>query len=413
MFDWVKKTFWLSQYNGELRPSAGENYSRKAVTQETALTLSAVWACVNLIAGSIASLPLGLYEKDKFGDKIDRSDEELYRILHDSPNADMTAFNFWRAVIAVLLLWGNTHLLKTYRGTGSKRALVSLELLMPDRMTWRKAEDGSIRYFYTKPKGGEVEYSEDEIMHLSGLTLDGRRGLSVIRALANTFGNAMSQEETSGRLYSNGMRPAGALKMPQILKQEQREEFRKNITDQVGGVSKTGGIIILEGGMEFQALSIPPEDAELLASRAFSIEEICRAFGVPPALIGHTEKTTTWGTGLEQINLGFLTYTLTPILKNIEQQLKRDTIPKGSRMYAEFVVEGFLRADSTGRANLYSSASQNGWMSRAEIRKKENLSYVPGTEELTVQSALVPLSMLGQPKESAVPKPTIEDSAKV
>lgn len=389
---------------------AVDNYSGKTVTPGTALTLPTVWACVRLISESVASLPCGVFTKDDQDNKIKAKDSTLYDLVHNAPNADMTAFDFWQSVVATLLLWGNAYILKTVRDNGK---VTTMEPLYPSCMEVKKSDNGAYVYVYTDPETNKkVTYDEDRIVVFKGLSVDGKHGLSVVRYAMNSMGNALALEETSGRLYSNGMRPAGALSLPNILKSSQRTQVREAIAEQIGGVAKSGGTIILEGGMTYQQLSMPPEDAQMLESKAFSVEEICRWFGVPPSLIGHTEKTTTWGTGLEQINLAFLTYTLRPHLTRLEQEIKRSLLTTRERakgLFAEFNVEGFLRADSAGRAALYGSASQNGWMSRAEIRQKENLPYVEGSETLTVQSALTPLDQLGAQDDAK----KLEDTEKV
>jgi len=389
---WISKRFKLTDHDGMVIGS--EDCGVRPVNAQAALTLSAVFACARLIARSIASLPCGIYEMDSQGDKVLVRDSDLYRILRRSPNADMTAFNFWVAVISSILLWGNAYVLKTYR-TGKK--IVSLEPLLPSHMSIRENKDGSFKYIYTDPiRGTQKEYNEDEIMHLKGFTLDGRIGLSVIAYANQSFGNSLAQEDSNSRTYQRGMQKTGVLKVEKSLTPEQRQAFKDNIAKQFSGLSKSGGTLVLEGGMSFEALSLTPADAELIASRSFSIEEICRWFGVPPVLIGHNDKTTSWGTGIEQINLGFLTYVIQPILVSIEQEIHKSLIEPADkeRLFAEFNIEGFLRSDSAGRASLYSSASQNGWMTRQEIRKKENLPYVDGSDTLTVQSALVNLNQL-------------------
>lgn len=389
----------------------GETYSGKTVTGSTALQLSTVFACVRLISQSIASLPCGLFIRDAYGDPIAAPDRELYSLLHDRPNANMSAFSYWQSVVARILLWGNAYDLKTYRGSGASRKLIAIEPLLSEMMSLKLNDDGSITYIYTNEKGKRVEYSEDVIAHYKGFGMSGRVGLSVLSFARQSFGNALALEETAGRLYSNGMRPGGALTLPNVLKKEQRDEVRKSIADQVGGVAKSGGTIILEGGMKYEALSMPPEDAQMMESKSFSVEEICRWFGVPPVLIGHN-NVTAWGSGIEQINLGFLTYTMQPIIENIEQEINRSIVPVVQRgeVFAEFNVSGFLRADSAGRAALYGSMSQNGIMTRAEIRRRENLPYMEGSDQLTVQSALVPLDSLGK---NAPDKSTVEDAPKV
>ena len=405
---WVKRTFGFAEGNTYM--NGGPSYAGKDVTFSSAMALSTVYACVRLISRSIASLPCGVFEKDALGDSIKSRDSDLYTLLHDRPNADMTAFDFWQAVIACVLLWGNAYVKKTYRGTGSARVLISIEPLFPGLMTLQLNDNGSTTFVYTAD-GKRVEYSEDQIAHFKGFGVSGRLGLSVLSLARQSFGNAMAQEETSGRFYSNGMRPGSALKMSNTLKADQRKDIRENIVEQMEGVAKSGGTLILEGGMEYQALAIPPADAQMLESRAFSVEEICRWFGVPPSMIGHSGSATMWGTGVEQIQLAFLQFCLTPTAKSVEQEINRSIIPvtKRGTIFAEFNLEGFMRADSTGRAALYNSASQNGWMTRKEIRQKENLPFIPGSDKLTVQSALVNLEDLGKTDTSK----TIEDSGKV
>jgi HK97 family phage portal protein len=392
-------TNWISQ-RVKLTDKSGKIFGRgddctRPVNTETALTISAVFACVRLISQSIAALPCGVFSLDTYGDKILERDNPLYKILRRSPNADMTAFTFFCAFIACRLLWGNAYALKTFRGSGKNRALVSLELLHPALMSLRENKDGSVTYIY-QDRLGRNEYTEDEIFHHKGFTINGRTGLSVISYANQSFGISLDQESTTSKIYSRGMQKTGILKVEKTLTNEQRQLFKDNIAAQFGNLTKNGGTLVLEGGMTFEALGLTPEDAELIASRSFSIEEVCRWFGVPPVLIGHSANTTMWGTGVEQINLGFLTYTIHPIIKSLEQEMARSLIPSEQKddLFCEFNIDAFLRADSSGRAALYASASQNGWMDRAEIRRKENLPYKAGSEELTVQSALVNLKDL-------------------
>ena len=391
---------WFSRSAKLTEPASfniGESYSGKCVTADTSLSLSTVYACAKLIAESIASLPCALYTYDKDGNKEAVKGHELYKIIHNSPNADMTAFDYWQVVVVSILLWGNSYSLKSFRGSGANKKVVSIEPLYPEFVSVIGNDDGSFRYEYTQ-NGVKQSYSEDQIMHIKGFSLSGRMGLSIISYAKNSFGNSLAMEETSGRLFANGMRPGGALTMPGTIKKEQRDEIRTNIADQVGGVAKSGGLIILEGGMEYKPFSIPPVDAQMLESKSFSIEDICRWFQVPPMMVGHTQNTTTWGTGLEQINLGFLTYTLQPHIKRIEQQVNKSLLTPEERekYFMEFNIEGFLRADSKGRAELYSKYVQNGIYSRNEVRKKENAKPYDGGDEYTVQSNMIPLSMLGK-----------------
>lgn len=401
----IKQSFGL--LDNSINFTGGDSYAGKTVNADSSLSISTVFRCVYLIASAIASLPCGLFELDKLGDPRVLLNDPLTRLLGKRPNASMTSFHFWQAVVACVLLWGNAYGVKKLRGD---KSVISIELLFPEYMALMENADGSLTYVYSDFTGRK-EYSENEIVHWKGLSISGRIGLSVLAFARQSFGNALALVENSGRLYSNGMRPGGALTMPNFLKGDQREQVRANIADQIGGVAKTGGTIILEGGMKYESLSIPPEDAQMLESQNFSVEDICRWFGVNPILIG-AKGASTWGTGIEQINLQFLTYTLGPLLKNIEEESDRSIVPIARRdqVFTKFDTRNFLRADSAGRAALYGSFAQNGIMTRAEIRKNEGLPFIEGSEKLTVQSALTPLDNLGQ---NAAQPGKIEDTGKV
>lgn len=390
---WLKKsiagavTVLQSGYGGT------DSYSGKSVNVQTAMQLAAVWACVRLISETIATLPLQVYQRDTKGGRMVARDHWLYTILHDQPNANMTAVEFWEAVAAQLCLWGNAYCLKTYAGA----KVISLDPLKPGLMQVKTDLNGDLLYLYTTAKG-IATYTEAQIWHIKGFGIDGLIGLSPVSYARNSFGASMSADEASGKVFANGMRSGGALKMAQILKPEQRKEIRASMVTELASTSNTGKLMILEGGMEYQPLSMNPDDAQMLETRSFHIEEICRWFRVPPFMVGHSEKSTSWGTGLEQQMIGFLTFALRPYLSRIEQGIKKGLLPPAERTkyFAEFALEGLMRADSAGRAALYASAAQNGWMTRNEIRELENRPPMPGGDELTVQSNLVPISMLGK-----------------
>jgi HK97 family phage portal protein len=286
-------------------------------------------------------------------------------------------------------------------------------------MTVERMESGALRYVYSDPHGRRI-YDETDIWHLRGWGLGGDVGLSPIAYGREILGTAMATEETAGRTFSNGMRPGGffTFRDPNAkagtLTPEQREQARRVLIDPYQGAANAGRIGILEGGFEWQAVSIPARDQELLATRGWHVEEVCRLYGVPPVLIGHAANgVTAWGSGIETLILGWLTLQLRPLLSRIEASIKRALIAPSERAvyYAEFNVEGLLRADSQGRAKLYSTFAQNGVMSRNEIRRKENLPEIDGADALTVQSNLLPIDMLGKVPPSAAPNPKDDDDA--
>ncbi|WP_395008662.1 phage portal protein [Undibacterium sp.] len=378
-----------------------DSYSGEIVNQQTAMQIATVWACIRLIAETIATLPMIMYERDAKGGRNVARDHWLYRLLHDQPNANMTAVEFWECVVSQLCLWGNAYVLKTYIGN----RIVSLDPLKPNLMQVKTDVNGDLFYIYTTSSGLKT-YTEKEIWHVKGFGIDGLVGLSPVSYARNSLGAAIATDRASGKLFANGMRAGGALTMQNILTKEQREQIRESMAAQLAGTANTGKLMVLEGGSTYQSLSMNPDDVQMLETRAFQVEEICRWFRVPPFMIGHSEKSTSWGTGLEQQMIGFLTFALRPYLTRLEQGIKKSLLPPPDRLkyFGEFSIEGLMRADSAGRAALYASGGQNGWMTRNEIRELENRPPVAGGDELTVQSNLLPINLLGKTTPDKVAK---------
>lgn len=391
---WIGKTirltdgdFWASYYGGE-------SVTGKSVTAQTALQLSAVWSCVRLLSETVATLPLGIYERDADGGKKPQRDHPLYVLLHDQPHANLTSVEWLEVVIAHIALWGNHYSRVDRNSVGT---IVALEPLNPEYMNDPEPDDDGNLIFVYNGEDGREELTERDVFHVKGFGVSGRVGLSVIGFARNSMGIAMATDEAAGKTFANGMQTAGFVQADKVLNDEQRKKFNTALKEFTGS-SNAGKTMLLEGGFTYQPLSLKPEDAQMLLSRGFNIEEICRWFRVPPWMIGHTEKSTSWGTGLEQQNIAFLTYALRPYLTRIEQAVKRQLLSRSERrtLFAEFNLEGLLRADSAGRAALYSSYAQNGINTRNEIRARENLPPVEGGDVLTVQSNLIDLAQLGQ-----------------
>lgn len=396
--------FW-SRLSGRARLEDGERAlpfdshttpAGSTVGPDSSLRLSAVWACVRLRSQTIASLPLHLRAEDKSLAK----QHPLYRLLHSSPNADMTASEFWEAQLASLDLWGNSFVLIEWDG----RRVVSLTPLNPEKVVVVRSNSGELTYEY-KAGGKVTVYREEEILHLKGFTLDGIMGLSPIQFAAETMGGLMDANRAASREFQNGLKVGGFLKTGSItLQKEQRDRLRDSLS-QFGRPENAGKWMVLEAGMEpasAQGIRMNPADAQLLESRYFGIEEICRAFGVPPQLIGHTDKASSWASSLENTNLGFLTYSLRPVLVRIEQAItKKLLLPEERDQYRpKFAVEGLLRADSAARSSFYSQMLQNGVMSRNDVRALEDLPPVEGGDALTVQLNLTTIDKIGAPEET-------------
>ncbi|MNF80501.1 Phage portal protein [compost metagenome] len=236
------------------------------------------------------------------------------------------------------------------------------------------------------------------MMHTRGFGTDPMCGLSPLAMGRNVFGAAMAADESASKMFANGMKLGGVLSTDQILNKAQREDIREDMAAKFAGAVNTGKTMVLEAGMKYQQVSMTPEDAQMLQTRAFNVEEICRWFRTPPWMVGHTSNSTSWGTGMEQQMLGFLSFTLLPWMKRIEQSINRRLLrpDERRRFYAKFNVEGLLRADSAARASFYSSMTQNGIYTRDDCRIKENLAPMGGNAaKLTVQSNMLPIDKLG------------------
>lgn len=359
------------------------------VTPKSVMQLDAAWSCVRLISETIATLPLGMNERTKTG-KRPAPQHVLHFVIHDQPNADSTASIFWEAMVAAMLLRGAGRAEKLYVGP----QLVGLSFLDPNKLICSRDQNGRKRWQYPRANGEMREIPEARIWTIPGFTLDGTNGVSVISYGAKVFGSAIAADKAAAQTFKNGLLQTIYYKMTNFLKPGQREEFKKNLA----GSIERGEAPLLEGGTDAGTLGIKPSDAQLLESRGFSVEAICRWFRVPPWMVGHTEKSSSWGTGIEQQMIGFLTFTLGPWLRRIEQAISKDllTPAERTRYYPKFAVEGLLRADSAGRAAFYAAMVNNGILTRDEIRELEDREPMGGNASvLTVQSAMTTLDALG------------------
>jgi len=392
--DWIGRKLGLADTAFWAAWAGGASASGKAVTAQSALTLSAVWSCVRLLAETIATLPFDLYRRQG-REAVEATDLELYALLRHQPNADMTSVQFWEVLVACLLLWGNSFAEKRM----SKGRIVAIDLLYPWRMQVRRLTDGSIEYRYNDIDGTHRVIPEDRMWHIAAFSLDGLLGMSTIRYGANVIGASLAADEASAKIFANGLNVGGVLSTDKILSPAQRTELGDSLSAKFAGAMNSGKTMVLEAGMKYQQVPMNPEDAQLLATRAFNVEEICRWFRVPPWMVGHTEKSSSWGTGIEQQMIAFLSFSLRPWLTRIEQSIRKSLLAPAERpqYFAKFNVEGLLRADSAARAAFYSVMTQNGIYTRDDCRLKENLPARGGNADvLTVQSNLLPIDKLGE-----------------
>lgn len=365
-------------------------FSGEAVTESSVLALSAVWACTNLIAGTIASLPFMVYRQSG-GERRVASDHPLYRLLHDSPNYDQTALDFWEFIAASLELWGNAYARIERDNAGRVAALLPIA---PSLVLVSRKHNGDIAYSWTED-GRQYRRSDGSVLHIRGFGGNPLGGMSTLHFGRHVFGAARAGDRQTGAMFSNGLMPSGVMTFENWLTPEQRDTARDGLAGQFVGAGNAGKPLVLEGGTTWTQLTISPEDAQMLETRRFSVEEVCRFFGVPPHMVGHTEKSTSWGTGLEQQTLAFQKFTLRRRLKRIEQAIMKQLLPPAERargLSVEFNIEGLLRGDSTGRANFYQTMTQIGAMTINEVRQKENLAPVEGGDVVRLQMQNVPIT---------------------
>ena len=371
----------------EMQPSNGGSGS---VTVDKALQVSTVWACVRLIAETIATLPLAIYRRDSDGGRSVDRENNLHDIISSSPNETMTAVNFWEAVVASLLFRGNAYI-EIHR-IGER--IVALDLLRPEAVRWNTEEK---RWDYAASSGVRP-LDRKSVMHIPAFSLDGVNGLSPIRYGAAVIGGALDADTAARGAFNRGLMPTVAFTVNRKLTKDQRESFREYVED-LSGSMNSGKSPVLEEGVDAKPIGIDPSDAQLLESRGWSVEEICRLYRVPPWMVGHTEKSTSWGTGIEQQMIGFLTFTLAPWLERIEQAINKNLLTPFERkgIYAEFAIEGLLRADSSARAEFYAKMTSNGIYTRDDCRARENLPRRGGNADaLTVQMSMTTIDSIGQ-----------------
>ncbi|MCW2266284.1 HK97 family phage portal protein [Gluconobacter cerinus] len=395
--------------------AGGPSHSGQLVTVDSAIQLDTVWACIRLLSETIASLPLKLYQRETENTSNAARSHPLFSILYDKPNADMTGVEFWGCMIASLLAWGNCFA-QIQRNVAGQ--IIALNPLRPDRITVRRdPETGGLIYTYAWQQQ-YLTLAEDQVFHIKGFSFDGLMGLSPITVGRQSLGSAMAAEETAGKTYRNGLLTQTYIKAPAYLTDEQRRMAKASLQDYAGAIN-AGKTPLLEGGWSVENIGLDPEDAQLLQTRAFNVQTICRWFGVQPVMIGSMEKSTAWGSGLEQMNLWFLQYGLMPWLVRIEQAISRCLLSPGDRLtyFAKHNVDALLRADTAGRTAFYIAGRQNGWFTANEVREKEEMAPMPGGDVLTVQAQMIPLTDVGksaiQPTLKPVPggQPSLDPAA--
>lgn len=378
----------------------GDNFRRNVITTEratdaaargdaSALGLTATWACVNFWAGNIAGLPVTIYRKGPAGVAVEARDHPLFWLLHDSPNYDQSAYDFWEYMVACLELYGNAYADIERRSDGF---VVSLTPVRPDAMTVRRLASGEIEYRW-RTDDAEAVRSQGDVLHIRGFGGGPLGGLSPLQVCARAFSSASATDRAAAGMFANGVRPSGILSTDKQLTGDQRGLLESALQEKFVGAANSGRPMVLDNGVKWEQLSITPEDAQMLESRQFGVEEICRVFEVDPHLVGHTAGNTQLGSSISDQTLSLLKFKMRKRLKRIEGALEKQLLTRAERAQGvsiEFNVEGFLRADSEGRAKFYDLMKT--FMTTNEIRALEGLPPVAGGDVLMKQMQDIPLS---------------------
>lgn len=375
--------------------SAGKN-----VNERSAMQMTAVYSCVRILAEAVAGLPLHLYRYKEDGGKERAVDNNLYHLLHDEPNKEMSSFIFRETLMTHLLLWGNAYAQIIRNGKGE---VVALYPLMPNKMQVDRDDNGELYYIYTRSsdeaktmEGVTVYLRPRDVLHIPGLGFDGLVGYSPIAMAKNAIGLAIATEEYGAKFFANGAAPSGVLEHPGTIKDPSR--LRENWNSTFGGSANSGKVAVLEEGMKYTPISISPEQAQFLETRKFQIDEIARIFRVPPHMVGDLEKSSF--SNIEQQSLEFVKYTLDPWVIRWEQSLSRSLLNEDEKRkyFFKFNLEGLLRGDYESRMSGYATARQNGWMSANDIRELENLDKIPaedGGDLYLINGNMLPLNKAG------------------
>lgn len=352
----------------------GTSAAGKAANPRTAMQLSAVYACVRVLAETVAGLPLHVYRRDGSG-AVRAPEHPLYRILHDQPNPEMTSFIWRETTMTHMQLWGNAYSQIIRDGL---RNVIGLYPLLPERMQVDRAENGDIVYTYMKKDGSYAYLRRDEVLHIPALGFDGLIGHSPIAMQRNAIGLAIAAEEYGSKFFENGATPSGLLTHPGPLKNPER--IRAAWQKAYGGSSSAGKTAVLEEDMKYQRLSMPNNEAQFLETRKFQVDEICRIFRVPPHLVGDLEHATF--SNIEHQSIDFAMYSISPWLKRMEQQFDSCLLTPNDRAeyFTSFNLDGLMRGDYKSRMEGYAVARQNGWMNANDIRALENMNPIPAAE---------------------------------
>lgn len=372
-----------------------------AVGPETALKLSAVYACDRLLSETVASLPAVVFQSMPDGSRQQATNHPLYDVLTRQPNARQTAFEFFDFMTHCAIMRGNGYARIKAGPRGFADQLIPLH---PDRVTPERLDDDTLRYKVRRPDGTSETLNDTDVFHLKGMSADGIVGTSVINYAKESFGLGLGAEQSGARLFGNNSEPGGVLKTEKKLSDEASKRLKSEWEAMHSGPN-AHRVAVLEEGLSWQAVAVSHKDAQFLETREFQAEDACRWFRVPPHMVGLTSKATSWGSGIEQMSLGFVIYTLMPWLVRWQQAISRDLILAPQMYFVEFLIEALLRGDLKSRYDAYAIARNWGWMSANDVLKKEHENPIAGGDLYLQPNTSVPAGT--PPPAPAAPAPSV------
>ena len=396
----------------------GRANSGEQVDEKSAMQIATVYACVRLLADSVAQLPLHLYRTVGEDGQEKAKDHPLYNILYRQPNPEMTDFSFKEVLMTHLLLWGNAYVQIIRDG---KNNVLGLYPLLPENVEIDRDTKGNLYYIYhayTNEVPGDnnkdITFRRDEILHIPGLGFNGLVGFSPIAMMKNSLGTNIAVEKYGSSFFKNGAQPSGVLEHPGVLKDPQK--IRDNWSSVYGGAGNAHKVAVLEENMHYKPISLPPEDSQFLSTREFGVEEICRIFRVPPHMVQDLKRATY--SNIEHQSIDFVVHTLDPWLIRIEKAIIKDVLLEEEKddYFPKFNVDGLLRGDIESRMRAYGTGISNGFFSPNDARRKENMPLIPeeeGGDYYFVNGSFVRLRDIGaaysvagtsQPQPSEQPK---------
>lgn len=388
---------WFGSVSEALQSGSVSTPAGKNVTAGSALNSSVVFDCVRKNAQVLGGMPIELYRLNSDGKEELVNDGDLYGVLSESPNAYQTSQEFWEGCSTQISLKGNAYAEKIYLG----KRLVGLQPLFGVQP--RRKQNGRKFEYGVYDRGKYEVLPDDKVFHMRGFGAGDGLGMSTVAYGATSIGAGLAADETASSIFSNAMMAAGLLTSNDLLTSDQRGQLQ-TMLEAFTGSSKAGKMLILEAGLKWSAMQLNPEDAQLLETRRFSVEDICRWFGTPPVIVGHfAQGQTVWGTGVETILQYWLTLGINPGATRIEQRILKDLVPAQDRrkLKYRFDRDVFMQMDAKAKAEFLMKMATSGTLTANERRERLGVQKHddPNADKLLAQTAMAPLEQLGEDRK--------------